>query len=309
MNSAASGNASGTALPVAFAACCAGVAVFSVMDGAMKGLSLAIGVYNALLWRSVAGTVIGLICMAVTRNPWPAGPALRIHMLRGVVATAMVMFFFFGLTRLPMAEGIALSFIAPLIALYLAALMLGERIGRNVIFASLLGLAGVGVILSARVSGDYDPRALPGALSVLASAVLFAWNLILQKQQAGLASPVEAAFFQHLVILCVLGVAAPVFAIVPDTRHVPLVIAAAALAFLSLTLLTWAYARAEAQYLIPVEYSAFIWAAIMGWLAFGEHLTLTTLLGAALIVTGCLIAARRRPDIAHVEIDVGTGVA
>src|SRR3546814_1390635 len=71
------------------------------------------------------------------------------------------------------------------------ALLLKERIGRRAIGASLLGLVGVAVILSGRVRGDYDTDALLGAGAVLVSAVLFAWNLILQRQQAQLASPIE----------------------------------------------------------------------------------------------------------------------
>ncbi len=74
-----------------------------------------------------------------------------------------------------------------------------------------------------------------------------------------------------------------------------LIVACAGFAFTSLAAFAWAYARAEAQHLIPVEYTAFIWAAIIGWLAFGERLTLTTLAGAALIVAGCLLALRASP--------------
>ena len=64
-------------------------------------------------------------------------------------------------------------------------------------------------------------------------------------------------------------------------------------------MLSWAYGRAEAQLLVPVEYTAFIWAAIIGWIVFEEKLTAETLIGAAMIVVGCLIAARQRP--VHVE--------
>ena len=136
----------------------------------------------------------------------------------------------------------------------------------------------------------------------MGSAVLFAWNLIIQRRQAQLASPIEVAFFQHLVMLGVFALAAPFWAIVPPAGAVPLVLLAAALAFTSLAALAWAYARAEAQRLIPVEYSAFVWAAIVGWLAFGEPLTLTTVAGALLIIAACLIAARsKRAQIAHVE--------
>lgn len=292
--------ARGIAIP--FAVCCLGVALFSVMDAAMKGLSLSIGLYNALFWRAVTGTVLGLALMLLTRQRWPVAAVLRIHVLRGVVVAAMAALFFWAIMRLPLAEAIALSFIAPLIALYLAALLLKEHVGRQAIGASLLGLVGVGVILSGKLSGSYAPDALTGAAAVLASAVLFAWNLIIQRQQAQVASPIEVAFFQHLVMLGVFALGAPLLVAPPPLHALPLVLLAATLAFTSLAALAWAYARAEAQRLIPVEYSAFLWAAIIGWLAFGERVTGTTLAGALLIVAGCLIAARaKRADLAHVE--------
>ena len=58
----------------------------------------------------------------------------------------------------------------------------------------------------------------------------------------------------------------------------------------SLMLLAWAWGRAEAHRLLPLEYSAFIWAALVGWLMFGEAVTLRTLGGVVLIVGGCLMA-------------------
>ncbi|GBH28879.1 DMT family transporter [Sphingobium xenophagum] len=293
---------SSRAFLIPFAVCCMGVALFSVMDAAMKGLSLAIGLYNALFWRALTGTLLGLGLMLMTRQRWPDAMVLRLHLLRGSVVALMAGLFFWALMRMPLAEAIALSFIAPLIALYLAALLLGETIGRQAIFASLLGLLGVGVILSGRLQGSYDRDALLGALAVLASAVLFAWNLILQRQQAQRASPIEVAFFQHLVMLGVFAIGAPFYARLPVPSAIPLILLAAGLAFTSLAALAWAYARAEAQRLIPVEYSAFLWAAVVGWLAFGERLTLTTVAGAALIIAACLITARgKRAAIAHVE--------
>lgn len=279
-----------------FLAACLGVALFSGMDAVMKGLALSIGAYNALLWRSLAGALMGAVAMLVMRPRWPARHVFRIHLLRGSIVAVMALAFFWGIARLPLAEAIALSFIAPLIALFLAALLLKERIGRSAIIASLLGLAGVTAILSGRLSSDYDPDALWGAIAILFSAGLFAYNLILQRKQAQLASPVEIAFFQNLIVLLVLALAAPLLAVRPDSVHIPPIIGAAMLAFLSLMLLSWAYARAEAQILIPVEYTAFLWAAILGWLVFQEPLRVATIGGAALIVTGCVIAARRRPN-------------
>ncbi len=64
-------------------------------------------------------------------------------------------------------------------------------------------------------------------------------------------------------------------------------------------LMSWSYARAEAQYLIPTEYSAFVWAILFGWVFFDEGVVWTTLIGAVLIIAGCLIAARSNAKLAE----------
>ena len=70
-------------------------------------------------------------------------------------------------------------------------------------------------------------------------------------------------------------------------------------------LLSWAYARAEAQHLAPVEYTSFIWAATLGFLIFGERVLPLTLVGAAMIIVACLIAASRKPALV---VDAETGL-
>lgn len=286
-----------------FLATLLGVALYSLMDVLMKGSSLAIGVYSTMLWRSVAAVVVIVPTWRLSGGRWPPASTLRLHLMRGAVAAGMSLTFFWGLARLPLAEAIAISFLAPLIALYLAAVMLGETISRGAVIASLLGLAGVVVIAAARM-GESVPGdgAGAGIIAVLISAVLYAWNLILQRRQAQVASPLEVASFMNCTVALILLPFAPFLAVVPgDPRFGPeLALAiggAAVLAVAAGMLFSWAYARAEAQALVPVEYSAFLWAALFGWLAFAEPLRLETAIGAVLIVAGCWIAApRRRPE-------------
>src|SRR5439155_20760757 len=102
----------------------------------------------------------------------------------------------------------------------------------------------------------------------------------------------EIAFFMSALMSLGFLAAAPWFAALPPLRFVPAVGAAAGLAFASLMLLSWAYARAEAQHLAPVEYSSFVWASLFGLAFFHEPVRPLTLAGAAMIVTACLIAAR-----------------
>lgn len=279
-----------------------GIALFSMMDGFMKGLSIAIGAYNAMLWRTVTGSVFGGV--AFTAQGWrqPGAAAMRMHIWRGAIVMVMAVCFFWGIARVPLAEGIALSFIAPLVALYLAAVLLKERVGGEAIIASLLGLAGVGVILAGKLGDTYSADAPYGVAAILISALFYAYNLILQRQQALMAGPTEIALFQNLSIAGMLLLAAPWFGMIPKLAQWPAILASAALAFVSQMLLSWAYARAEAQRLIAVEYTAFIWAALVGWIAFEESLTPALLAGTALIVAGCWIAARAKPGhVDHIE--------
>ncbi|HMS20339.1 DMT family transporter [uncultured Sphingorhabdus sp.] len=292
-----------TSPAIAFAVAAAGVGTFSLMDAAMKDLSLSVGAYNAVLWRNLAGTLIAGMLFVATGQGWPARDNLRLHLWRSIIVAGMAVSFFWAIARLPLAEAIGLSFIAPVIALYLAAMLLGERIGREAILASIAGLAGVGVILYGKFSGHYSSDALWGALAVLFSAVLFAYNLILARQQAQAAGPIEIAFFQNLLTASVLALFAPWFLAPLVVAKLPMLLTAASLAIFSLLLMSWAYARAEAQILIPVEYTAFVWAVLFGWLFFDEPVTLTTLIGTALIIGGSLIAARVKPAIVnHVEM-------
>jgi S-adenosylmethionine uptake transporter len=279
-----------------------GIAFFSAMDAVMKHLSIALGAYNAMFWRVMAGAALGGILYFALRSPWPTRRAMRLHITRGLLTSVMGFLFFWGLARVPLAQGIALSFVAPLIALYLAAALLGEKIERGAIFGSLLGVAGVLVILGGQAQARMGPEAFQGAMAILASAVLYAWNIVLMRQQALQAKPVEIAFFSGLYVTLAYLTVAPFFVAVPPMDEVPTIIAAAALGFASLMLLSWAYARAQAQHLAPVEYTALVWAAMFGILFFAEPVRPLTLTGATMIVAACYIATRRRPTpIADVE--------
>jgi S-adenosylmethionine uptake transporter len=280
---------------IPFLVACAGIGTFSLMDAAMKNLSIAMGAYNAVIWRNMLGSLLMGLLFVVSRQPWPAVGVLKLHLWRSVVVSVMAVSFFWSLTVLPLAEAIGLSFIAPVIALYLAAVLLGEVVGKAAIAASVSGLLGVVIIIAGRVSGGYTTDHLWGAAAVLFSAVVFAYNLILARRQAQLAKPIEIAFFQNLFVAVTLSFAAPWLLAPMPVDKAPMLAGAAALAILSLLLLSWAYARAEAQILIPVEYTAFVWAAVFGWLFFSEPVTAPVLLGTLLIVTGSLIAARAKP--------------
>lgn len=271
----------------------AGVGMLSLMDAFMKGASLAVGAYSAAWLRSAVGLALVAPVWLGMGGKWPQRPALRLHLLRGTVSAFMALSFFYALTKLPIAEAIAISFIAPLIALYLAAVLLGEKIRREAIFASILGFAGTLVIIGGKLGREQaTPEMWWGLAALLFSALLYAWNFILIRQQSQLAGPAEVATFHSGVSAVILGLAAPWLLVLPDGEAAMHIAASALLTVCAAAALAWAYARAEAQALVPIEYSGFLWAALFGWLFFREAVTVPTIAGTVLIVIGCWIAAR-----------------
>ena len=276
-----------------FAAALAGVGFLSLMDAFMKEAALATGAYTATVLRAFIGAAL-IAPVWLSRGPaMPTKAVWKLHWTRGVVSAFMALTFFYALTLLPLAAAIALSFIAPLIALYLARVLLGEVISRAAILASVLGFAGTLVIVGGRIGqGVFDQRAALGVASLFVSALLYAYNFIVIRRQAQVAGPLEIATFHSGIGGLVLLTLAPFLWTPPAGEALMPLLAAGALTVAGSLAIAWAYARAEANVLVPTEYSGFVWAALFGWLFFREAVTLPTLAGTALIVTGCWLATR-----------------
>jgi len=277
---------------IAIAICSLAILMLTAMDAVVKTVVIVVGVYNTVFWRSIiSASIAGGAWVGFGRRA-PTPVALRLHVLRAAMMGIVMLLFFWALARLPLAEVIALSFIAPLFALVLAGLLLGERIRRSTIWASLGCMVGVGVIVVGKLGpSTYRHDAMLGVGAVLISTLFYAYSLILARRQAIVARPLEIVFFQNLALAVMLACAAPWLATTIPVELWPHVAVITALSMAGQWMMSWSYGRAEAQYLIPTEYTAFVWAILLGWYFFDEMVTTTTLAGAGLIIAGCMAAA------------------
>ncbi|OYX67321.1 MAG: EamA family transporter [Sphingomonadales bacterium 32-64-17] len=279
-------------LPYLLAA--SGIGLFTVMDGFMKHASLMTGAYTATLLRSLIGAMLIAPLWLARRPPWPRGHLLRLHIERGVVTATMSLTWFFALTRLPLAEALAISFVAPLITLYLARIFLGETISRSAVLASLLGFVGALVIVAGRIGAAGLTHDLALGLAAMAgSALCYAYSFVVIRRQSQLAGPIEVATFHSGIGGLVLLLAAPFAFTMPSAPALGAIGIAGALTVLGSMAIAWAYARAETQALVPLEYTGFVWAAWIGWQWFGEKVTLATFAGLCMIVVASWIARPR----------------
>lgn len=248
---------------------------------------------QVLLVSLLAGVLTGNgLAMMRTKRIWG-------HLSRGALASVAWWcgFMSFRLLELPLAT--TLSFSSQLFLLLLAWPMLGERVTRSRIAATLLGLAGVLVALEMWRPGGIDWRVSYG----LTSAFLGAIMTILTRSLTFTERTETIMFYMAGVVF----LSAVPQAVVTWVPFQPRTIALMTLLALSGTMATYffveAYRRAEASALAPYPYSRFIFAAIFGYLLFADPIRPATLVGAVLIALGNLLpvmvarrSKRRAPD-------------
>lgn len=270
----------------------------------MKHLVLVIGLIGVSVWRSAANLAISLILYLPRKGSWPDQPTVRLHVLRSTVVMVMAALFFWGIARVPLAQAIALTFIAPLIAMLLAAWTLGEHIARRSLLGALAALGGVLVIVLGQTRAQVGSDVLMGVAAIIGSALCYALNIVLMRHQALAAKPLEINVFQSLTVMVLWVLVVPFVGVPPwPGAQWSWIILAATLSTSGTLLFAWGYARGPASYLAVTEYSGFLWASVMGWLVFAERVSLYTAIGAVLIVGGCLLAARRKRALPP-EIDL-----
>jgi S-adenosylmethionine uptake transporter len=284
-------------VPVLAAAC--GIATFSVMDALMKGASMQVGVFTALMGRCVMGAALSLPAWWAMERGGSYGrhaPIMGLHACRSAHAGMATLFFWGRAHAAGPGHGAVLRLAADRALSFRAVSGRGDHAaGRG---RSLIALLGVGVVAAGRLGGAGRRRWLRGLVAILVSAVLYAANLVVQRHQAQRA-PRRDRLFPEPLCRPVHGPRRAMAGGMPGSWPVVgTIFAAAVLASVSVALLSWGWARAQAHRLLPVEYSAFVWSALAGWWWFGEMPSIWTLGGVVLIVAGVWVGTvgRGAPD-------------
>jgi S-adenosylmethionine uptake transporter len=269
-----------------------GIALLTAMDAVVKAQMQSHPFIVALFMRFAMGGVCALAVLAILRPPAPTRASVIGNSIRVPVVVLTAGSFFYSISVLPLAEALTLAFLAPVFVALLGGLLLKERMDARIWQALGFGIAGMLVMVWPRLQGQVSGAGL-GVAAALFSAVTYAFNLILLRRIALKEHPAVIVAFQNGGPALLLAVPAAL-AFVPLTGHDVLVyLAAGALGVAGHLMLTSAFARAEASRLAPLEYTALIWASLLGYAFFDEVPLITTYAGAVLIVAGAIAISRR----------------
>lgn len=170
---------------IPFVVATAAVLLFTTMDAIVKALPHSLPTIELVAMRFAFGIPLVLLAMWRMRSGWPTLSSWKANAPRGVLNVASTLLFFTALRRLPLAEALTLSYLAPLMLALMAASVLGERLRRSALSAVLLGLCGVGAIAWNSIAGQLVLSGdMIGIAAAFGSAVTYATNNLMLRRQA-----------------------------------------------------------------------------------------------------------------------------
>ncbi len=272
----------------------AAIAVLTLMDALIKSVSPRIPTFEIAFLRFAFGSVVAIAVFLAVRPGMPSRATIGANASRALLVVATSVTFFYALGQLPLAETITLSFMAPIFVALLGALFLKEHVGGRIIAALAAGFAGMIVIVAGQMGADFGLRGpVWGIAAALTSAVTYAASLVVLRARAQRDPAVTIVLIQNVAPALIIAPAAWWVWRAPAPSDLMLMALIGTLGTAGHLLLAHAFARAPAARLASLDYTALIWASLIGFFAFGEVPTLATLAGGALIVAGAMIAARR----------------
>ena len=276
------------------------VVMFIIMAAIIKTTAAHVPAGQAVFFRSLCAMPVIVVWLLMRGE---LGTGLRAsapmgHIWRGVVGTLAMGLGFAGLAYLPLPEVTAIGYAAPLLTVIFAAMFLGEDVRLFRISAVVMGMIGVMIVLSPRltvVPGVGDDAATLGAMLVLGGAVFAALAQVFVRKLV-LKETTSAIVFYFSLTATVLSLATLPFGwVIPDARETGLLVLAGLLGGVGQILLTSSYREADASVVAPFDYASMLFALAIGYWVFDEVPTITMLIGATIVVTaGVLIIWRER---------------
>lgn len=219
-------------------------------------------------------------------------PRLKLHALRGALQTTGMMFFFTALTLAPLAQNIALSFMAPLFTTVMAILFLRERAGWRRWAALIAGFVGAWIVIRPGLAVVNT-----GALFVIASSVIWAGSMIIIKILSRTESSLTITLYMGLFMAPLSLIPALFVWEWPTLEALGFLLLVGGFGGVGHLALAQAFKEADTTAVLPFDFLRLIWASALGFLVFAEIPDVWTWLGGAVIFTSTTYIAFRETRI------------
>ena len=204
---------------------------------------------------------------------------MKAQCVRAAAVIFATLAFYEGLIVLPLAECIAIVFVAPILTALISSRYLGER-ATSATWAALAG-SFLGVLLIVRPGGELFSWP---ALYPLIAAVGLALYQVTTRVVSQADDPRVTMFFSSIVVFMAFSLLLPLgFAAPRSGSDLGLMLLVGVLGAAGQLMLTFAFRYAQAALVASVGYSAIVWSVAIGWLMFGHIPDGWSLLGMGVI--------------------------
>jgi drug/metabolite transporter (DMT)-like permease len=265
------------------------IIIFSFVDAFAKYLTASIPPIQLIWGRYVSQAVVLTVFVLASGRTYafrPASPKMQVT--RGVILGVSSMMFMTGMSLIPLADAVAISFVSPLFVTLLSIPILKEKVGWRRMAAVTVGFIGVLIIVRPGAS-TFSPGSLWALLGALSWSVGF-----IVTRRLGLKDPVLTTSLISTVAGSITLTFALPFVWEPVTWDIwALVILFAMINLVAQTMLITATTRAEASLLAPFTYVQMVGAVGLGYLIFGDLPDQWTWVGSAIVIASGLYVWRR----------------
>ena len=275
---------------------------FVGMGSLVKLLSENLPSQNVVFFRNLFGLIILLPLIFKLGIKTLKTNNIRWHFLRSLAGVSAMYCFFYALAELPLADAMLLKISAPLFIPIIAFIWLSEYISLRVIMAIMIGF--LGVILVLKPTGTIHVASLVGLLG----GALAALAKVTIRRMSGSEPTSRIVFYFGLIGLIVSTIPLLWFWQNPTTKEWIILLLLGAFGTVGQLFLTKSYILAPASRIAPFTYSSILFAVIIGWVFWGELVTLITISGALLIIFAGIMILRekniqQKPKISLTETD------
>ena len=265
---------------------------FAAAHAGVRELSDEIHPFATAFYRNIFGILLLLPWLVRDNFAALKTDCLKLHILRGGLNSGFMLGFFFALGLITIAEATALNFTAPLFVTLLAVIILKERVGWRRWLALFIGFASTLVILQPGVQVISI-----GAFLVLFASLAWAGSTITLKKLSKSESSLTSTVYLVIILTPVTFVASFPYLYLPNIEQTIWLVEVAATSTIAQYFLSESLKQADANVVVPFDFSRLIWAAVFGFILFGEIPTVWVWLGGTLIFASAVYITHRENRI------------
>ncbi|MBS1097984.1 DMT family transporter [Gluconobacter sphaericus] len=208
------------------------------------------------------------------------------HLTRSVVGLISMIMIVITVTRLPLAEQQVLSYTQPLFLVLLSIPLLGERPSLQRWIAVLIGFSGVVIVALGKGLLNTNATSVSTIIYLLALAqgAVGALTTMQIRQLSATEASTTISLWQAILMTLMTAAPLPFIWVTPGWQDGLCLVVVGAFAGIAQVLQTEAFASAQVSAIGPFAYTGLLWAALIGWLGFGEIPSSAMAAGAVLII-------------------------